>query len=87
MEQSRATIPVDLNRDNDVVDVKWFSTQEEVFSQLRLMMKSGWRISPMGLTSDGDDGPVVARPIKIKGVKRYTGIGIWKVSNHDADNY
>ena len=87
MEQNAATIPVDLNQDNDFVRAVWFDTQDQVLSQLRLMMKSGWHISPMGLTSDGDDGPVVARPIKIKGEKRYTGIGIWKVSNHDADNY
>ncbi len=85
MENCTGT-PVNLNTDNDIIDVRWFDTQEQVFGQLKLMMGTGWRVSAMGLTSDGERGPVVARPIKIKGQRRYTGIGVWKISTLDADN-
>ena len=68
----------DLNRDDSFIRAIWLRNKNEVIEQMRLMMKDGWIVSVDGLISTGDDGVIIARPLKVKGNTQTTGLGIFK---------
>jgi len=68
----------DILRDPDVKTVQWYNTQEQVFQVMAGMQRSGWWVSRQGLMTTSGSGSLVARPLKLKGQTKFTGIGIWQ---------
>lgn len=78
------SIAVILNQDEHFLSAEWFPTSELAFSCLSNMIRDGWEVTDQGLVSCDERGSVVARPVKLRGSAKYTGVGIWRLSEFDV---
>lgn len=60
------------------IKIQWFNTEKAVFNCLSLMIKDGWAVS--NTLTGVVHGNVVARPIKVTGNKKFTGVGLWNIN-------
>ena len=77
---------VDLSKDEDLLRTQWVEDQGAVMRILAGLQRSGWTVTRHGLMTEGDNGPIVARPMKIMGQTRYTGVGYWRINPATFDN-
>lgn len=69
---------LDIHKDPDVQTIQWYPTQAEVMRVLAGLQSSGWWASKDGLMTSTENGSLVARPLKLKGQTKFTGIAIWR---------
>ena len=77
-------VPLNLNEDEDIQSITWYSSEKEVFDAIKILMDTGWYKGKQGLVF-ADDDMLMAKPVKIRGFG-YRGIVIWKLSDHDYDH-
>lgn len=63
---------------NNPIEVQWFSNEDIVFACLSRMITDGW--IPSNIHEGVVYNDIVARPVKISGNKKFTGVALWQIN-------